>query len=368
MTLKVVGVAFEIHDAYIRAQTLEKSSAGDLSQTQIDRLKLETEFVSVDGKLSFLKLFAYSYCYIGILTGPYFKYITYHDWLHFKYSDNIDHVKLMFKRGNTLPLIIVGFLVISQFVSLKDPITDENFYEHSLVYRMAFMTLVFTLFRFRFYVAWIFAEFSCYTAAFAVYPTVSMPQPGHGPTNLEALKTFVFDSNNKESFSFLAIKCIDEYQCETSVTVKGVLKKWNQTVQYWMAHNVYKRVPPRFKPAGQPITMFVSAYWHGLHPGYYLALVSTTPCILAESLMERNFKRRFLNPKYFRQYDLLMTYLFRTRQFDYMSIGFILLTWEDTIKYWSSVFFVGHVTCAALIVFAMTLKLVPRDKVKEAKE
>jgi len=46
---------------------------------------------------------------------------------------------------------------------LKDPL-DDKFYDSSLVYRLFFMTMVFTLFRFRFYVAWILAEYSCYTA------------------------------------------------------------------------------------------------------------------------------------------------------------------------------------------------------------
>ena len=46
------------------------------------------------------------------------------------------------------------------------------------------MVLIFYLFRFRFYIAWIFAEISCMTAAFAAYPTSTKPKPGAGPTDL----------------------------------------------------------------------------------------------------------------------------------------------------------------------------------------
>jgi len=66
------------------------------------------------------------------------------------------------------------------------------------------MTLVFTLFRFRFYIAWILAEFSCYTAAFGAYPSVSIPKPGIGPTNLEALKS-LYVYQGKTLFLFLNI-------------------------------------------------------------------------------------------------------------------------------------------------------------------
>lgn len=46
------------------------------------------------------------------------------------------------------------------------------------------MVLIFYLFRFRFYIAWIFAEISCMAAAFGVYPKSTIPKPGAGPTDL----------------------------------------------------------------------------------------------------------------------------------------------------------------------------------------
>lgn len=117
LILKAVGVSFELHDSYKRLETIKKSDSTDPSK--LDKLKLENEFYSIDTKLSFSKLFGYCYCYIGILTGPYFKYRTYNDWLHFKHISSIDHTRSMFKRGNTLPFIIIGYLALSQLVSFK---------------------------------------------------------------------------------------------------------------------------------------------------------------------------------------------------------------------------------------------------------
>ena len=145
---------------------------------------------------------------------------------------------------------------------------------------------------------------------------------------------------------------IDEYGCETSLSVKQVLHHWNMTVQYWMASNVYKRVP--MKKLGQPLTMAVSAYWHGLHAGYYLSMLTTSPCILAESLMDRGFKRRFLSERHYKYYNFC-TWLFRTREFDYMSMGFILLSYEATMRFWRSVYFVGHIVCLVFICIGFVL-------------
>ena len=124
------------------------------------------------------------------------------------------------------------------------------------------------------------------------------------------------------------------------------------TVQFWMANNVYKRVP--LKKLGQPITMAVSAYWHGLHPGYYLSMLTTSPCILAENLMDKGFKRKFVGEKFYKVYNWA-TWLFRTREFDYMSIGFILLSYDETIKFWKSVYFVGHLMCLFFILLGFFL-------------
>ena len=158
--------------------------------------------------------------------------------------------------------------------------------------------------------------------------------------------------------SFKTVNNIDEYKCETAPTVKLVLHYWNMTVQYWMASFVYKRV--NLKAARQPLTMALSAYWHGLHPGYYLSMLTTSPCILAENLMDKGFKRRFLSEKFYKFYDF-GTWLFRTRLFDYMSLGFILLTYDLTIKFWASVYFIGHLVCLFFILLGyLLIKTGPR--------
>jgi hypothetical protein len=100
---------------------------------------------------------------------------------------------------------------------------------------------------------------------------------------------------------------------------------------------------------------FYDFFRHGLHAGYYLSMLTTSPCILAENLMEKGFKQVYMNPRYERVYNFC-SWLFRTRQFDYMSIGFILLNYEMTIKYWKSVYFIGHVVCLVFILIGYSLR------------
>ena len=80
---------------------------------------MEIEFYSLEPKLKFLDIILYHYCYMGILTGPYFKYRTYHDWLHLKDTKHIDGIDLIVKRGRSVPFILLGFILLSKYVSFK---------------------------------------------------------------------------------------------------------------------------------------------------------------------------------------------------------------------------------------------------------
>ena len=201
--------------------------------------------MSIKSSPSLFDCFSYSYCYIGILTGPYFKYRTYIDWVYSKYSVNLrESFKFILNRSKYIVFIIAGFLLISKYVSFSDPL-KKDFYENPLWYRLAYMPLIFTLFRFRFYIAWILSEYACIMSNFGAYPIISKPKPGAGPTNLVDL------ANSKESkleINFNSVHNIDEYACETETTVKRVMHFWNMSVQWWMANNVYKRIP--FKSLG----------------------------------------------------------------------------------------------------------------------
>ena len=137
MTLKLVGLAFEIHDSYKRKLKLSKpaeepaaapAKSSTTEQTvetlsEMEKLKLEVEFCSIEPKPKFYEMILYSYCYVGILTGPYFKYRTYKDWLvnssSSKDSLKIDTLNFLINRGKAAPFIIIGFLILSKLVSFK---------------------------------------------------------------------------------------------------------------------------------------------------------------------------------------------------------------------------------------------------------
>lgn len=100
--------------------------------------------------------------------------------------------------------------------------------------------------------------------------------------------------------------------------------------------------------------MLISAYWHGLHPGYYLSFLTIPLCIAAESAMEASVRSR-LGPRGQSAFDWVHWFL-KMRAYDYMCMGFVLLKASDTLSYWTSIYFVVHVIAVCCIVLGRVLK------------
>jgi len=93
--------------------------------------------------------------------------------------------------------------------------------------------------------------------------------------------------------------------------------------------------------------MTVSAFWHGVHAGYYLSFLTIPPNLIAEDLMVAAF--RGSDGRGTRVFDWLCWFL-KMRSFEYMSMSFLLLGFSATLRYWSSVYFIGHISIATFIL------------------
>lgn len=88
-------------------------------------------------------------------------------------------------------------------------------------------------------------------------------------------------------YNFEAIHNINPYGADFVLTVREGMKNWNMCVQFWLAMYIYKRVP--FKQFRTIITMFVSAFWHGVYSGYYICICSVPIYLIVEDLYVKLF-------------------------------------------------------------------------------
>lgn len=100
-------------------------------------------------------------------------------------------------------------------------------------------------------------------------------------------------------------------------------------------------------------TMLLSAYWHGLHPGYYLSFMTIPLCLAAEGYLESAL-RKHLSPRGQQAWDWVHWFL-KMRAYDYMCMGFVLLTMGDTLRYWASIYYWIHFLALACLGLGLAL-------------
>jgi len=349
LTLKLVGLAFEIHDSYHRKIKATEAT----EERENDDTMREIKFRNIEP--SFLDMLCYSSCFVGLLTGPYYRYRTYVDMLQNDHADKIDSWPHMINRLKWVPITGVVYLLLSHFIYIEYMHTDE-FYENPFWYRLWYMVPMFTVFRVRMYFAWLMSELVCMAAMLGAYPADSKPRIGKGPNDLQALHYSESSGRDQKTieYDFETIHNIDMWGCEFAPNVRLGMRAWNMSVQYWLATNVYHRI--HIKPLRATITMAVSAFWHGIHPGYYLSFLTIPPCMAAETAMAAAFRSKD-DPRKQRVYDFIAM-LFKQRFLETMAMGFLLLRGDSTLRYWSSIYFLPHlVILAFLLIGNLALRL-----------
>lgn len=339
ITLKLVGICFEVHDTWKKRGMLKKSESEEDKKNLVIQLKYE----EVDP--SPMDVFHYAFNYVGVLTGPYYKYRVYSDMLKGTAIDGgVDCFKSMLQRIWVVPLYAVAFLLTAHYFPLSFAEGKEIFRDYSFMYRVWYMTPVFFNFRMRIYSGFVLSECVCIMAGLGAYPVSSEPKPGRGPSKYEALESSDEKETVPKEYNFETVHNIDEFGADFTPTVRAGMRCWNMTVQYWLATNVYKRVTMA-RPIKEALTMFTSAYWHGVHSGYYLSML-TVPFILAVEDYFDKLVRRKLGETGQYMYDWFAWFV-KMQNFAYMGMAFLLLRVDTTLHYWHSIGYIYH----GLLVF-----------------
>ncbi|XP_055019878.1 lysophospholipid acyltransferase 7 [Boleophthalmus pectinirostris] len=167
------------------------------------------------------------------------------------------------------------------------------------------------------------------------------------------------DPSAEEKYDFKTIQNIDCYNTDFCVKVRHGMRYWNMTVQWWLHHYIYPNAPFKSYTLRAGWTMFISAYWHGLHAGYYLSFLTIPLCIAAESAMEASVRSK-LGPRGQSVFDWIHWFL-KMRAYDYMCMGFVLLKAQDTVNYWMSIYFIMHIIAVMCIIVGKLLKSGKRE-------
>ncbi|XP_066935922.1 lysophospholipid acyltransferase 7-like [Clytia hemisphaerica] len=332
VTLRMVGLAYEIHDQ--------------------DKGKEEIFRHNNIFKCDLLDFFSYSYCYIGLMTGPFYSYRTFLDMVHYD-ARHIDTLNPALSKLKQLPPIILPFLLFSNYFPLPYLESDEYF-NSNILYQLLILVPTFSWFRWRFYIGWVLAESMCITSCLGAYPVECKSKPAVGPTTKPEL-----ERTKETAYDFETTHNINITNVELAPTMRSAMKDWNMTVQWWMATYVYKKLPVESAQIRMFLLLFVSAFWHGVRPGYYLTFMSVPLVVMAETRMTKAIKP-YLNDSSSYWWDWI-TWFCLYRSFEYTGIGFMLLELRTVWSLWTRMYFIGHFF---IFLFILLPFIIPKKRTK----
>jgi len=361
LTLKLVGLAFEVHDAAIDekkndkkseesevSEKAESSGMGDvIDKPEVDNKNFAQKSVHVP---AFEDQIHYCLNHVGLIAGPYYRFSTWRGLYCDEWNPAVTGKSgvceaAAWARITRVPLYVVAFLVSGYLFPLSVVETPAWQDEHGTLYKILYMAPIFFTFRMRIYSGFCLSEVVCIMSGLGAYPSVSRPRPGQGPTVTPV------EYKEEDEVNFETVHNIDEWGTDFVPSMREALKCWNMTVQHWLVLVVYKRFP--VKSLRTAAVMFVSSVWHGVHPGYYLGLCSVPLCLLVEDRWRTRVRAR-LSTRAQVWYDWV-AWIIRMRWFDYLGMAFLLLRIDATLMYWSSVYYCGHLS---LLVFLLLLHAV----------
>jgi MBOAT, membrane-bound O-acyltransferase family len=333
-----------------------------------------------------IEYFGYVYCFTCILAGPSFEYRDYMDGitgstLIFKGSDD----KVIGDKDSKIPvnaapspvpsalislsvgvvylvlkLVMGGYFPLATYKDISNPGVPYNMVptlsnpewldaHPNVVWRFLLVMLTLQAERYKYYFAWKVAEGSCQLAGFGFQG---------------------FDSQGS-ALGWRGMENIDIWGFETSWNIQTMTRAWNKRTQKWLDLYTYQRTGGSLLA-----TYFVSAFWHGLYPGYYFFFLLVPLITQIERLT-----RVKLNPIFIPGYDFKRpheTYPYNAAGIAYVILGwlsffplmnyvtqvFAVGTMENTLRAFKSYNYCGHI---AIVVAYVALAIMPTTTVKKEK-
>ncbi|XP_076656148.1 membrane bound O-acyltransferase domain containing farjavit [Halictus rubicundus] len=338
LTLKLSGLAFEIN-------------AASTQSPDDDPQGVNSEAIK---NIGFVDVFHYGFSYMGVLTGPYYRYRTYWDHLHRPFFKYADPEPLTYFKLKQTGILILFYLLMSAVFPTRY-VTTEAFVEQSFLVRYFYMYPTFFSFKLRMYIGMALAECACQMAGLGAYPVEATPVIGLGPRDYKAIQAM---SNEPEKlkhleYNFDTVYNMNVTKLETCHSTRTAMKSWNACIQYWMGVYVYKRFP--YKSLRMFATFTLSAAWHGWQAGYYFCICQIPLFLISEDIGMKFYNQSKEGSLERRVWQLILWYE-KTTCMAYLGVAFLLLGLEESIQYYKSIYFGGHILAIMLYVVFRCLK------------
>jgi hypothetical protein len=288
LTMKLTSFAYNYYDG---TYDKDKVFATPESQGKDVRMYADRRRFAITKLPNLLEFFGYIYCFTCILAGPAFEY---NDYVHSidgtvftpLFEPQIKTADGKVKKTTRAPssllpamlqlliavVCLVGHIVLSGMYPVSNLYKKEWIAQWPRFFpRLGYMLIALFAERLKFYFAWKVAEGACVLGGF-------------GFEGYDAAGSVI---------GWKAVENMDIITFETGTNVQTLSRAWNKRTQGWLERYTYLRNGKNLM-----IVYFVSAFWHGLYPGFFL-LFMTLPLL---TNIERLIRAK-INPIIVPEYD-----------------------------------------------------------------
>ncbi|CAB3400852.1 unnamed protein product [Caenorhabditis bovis] len=324
-TLDVTGpIMVAVEKVTMMAFNLKDGKTKDQS-----KLTEEQKKESLKDIPSLLEFMSFMFNFQTCLTGPANSYT---DYIQFLDGDHVtpdskgklpSPTKVAFKKFVESLFYLSIVVTLGAKYKVEDVGTPEYF---ALPMYQWFFWWFFsiTLIRCSYYFAWVLADAICNMSGFG------------------------FSGYDKEgNAQWKLCTNVIPYQVEMAQSLKEILDAWNIQTGFWLRKVGYERAPRKIRTIA---TYTLSAVWHGVSIGYYMAFFTCGLFTIAAQTFRRCMRWRFLgNPKVKLGYDIF-SFIVSKIALAYATYSFVTMNLYPAFDVLKRVYFIPHFIAFAVIL------------------
>ncbi|XP_052753456.1 lysophospholipid acyltransferase 7-like isoform X2 [Galleria mellonella] len=355
MALRLVGLAFEVNMAD-RSKMFQRGLSS--SKMPID------DSNGLSSEPSILDIVAYSYFFIGLHKGPYYRWKIFNDHFNGPFGTLGDWRIVTEQKLKKACLYTLGYLLFTLKYS-PQIYYDDNFYvnygtDHRFLYNISQLMRHF----FQCHIVLMLCTSVATEAGFGVYPAKCQPLPGYGPSVQYSFLKLVYANRIihmtdtpgvalMQEYNFSMLKCFENEKLLIGPKMKDTVRCWDMSTQYWFWAYIYKNLTKTkaSKEIKSACSFLAWTIWYG--PKLQQVILSATLWVYVH--LESEYSKLY-NPvgSMKLSWDIGFS-IMRLFCLIYLTPCFIISDTTIMLKYYNSIFWMYHIVLLSLIVVAVII-------------
>lgn len=352
LTMKLTKFAYNLYDGTVDYKNVFPDTPYEDKRKA--KIYQDRQKVAITKLPSLLEYFGHIYCFTTLIAGPCVDYSVYAKAVEGSLFNTNQPGKQPKPDHTNLGLSLLSFcqavvaLVIYVVLGAQFPVA--TMYSKAFIETVPFMQKVVYLYavsirgRCSYYFCWKMSEGSCLLSGFGFEG---------------------YDPDTGASLGWGGASNVDILGAELEVNVQGVTRAWNKKTQSWLEQYTYLRTNKSLVA-----TYFVSAFWHGVYPGYYVFFMSVplvtvveralkaqlTPLLLPDYTSRGGYGGVSRWPRTLREWAYYTACFVLTRfALTYYSQGMLVYSLERSIVLLANFYYLPHIACVVMyFVLRMT--------------